>query len=152
MNLFIIGSTKSGKTTLAKTIAESNHIEASYDLKEKFPIKSYEDKSDYVCRITQEAINILKEDPDYFYNHIKSKIVNDKLNVISGVRNINDFIKLFNIETDKVLLLNCSPFTLFEEYGLNAIVDYIKFNEYINHKQIIFNEHSYQTNQMYYTR
>lgn len=148
MNLFIIGSTKSGKTTIAKTIADSNHIEASHDLKEKFPIKLYEDKGEYVCRITQEAINILKDDPDYFYNNIKSKIVNDKLNVISGVRNINDFIKLFNIETDKVVVLDMNPFTLFEDYGLSAIYYYLRFNEYINQKQIIFNEHSYKTNQM----
>ena len=138
MNIFIIGNTKSGKTTLAKLFKDANHIEASYDLKSKFPINYGESLQKYTNRLTNEAVKVLNKTPYYFSRHIKQNLVTDRTNVISGVRNINDFIELFDKTHDKVYYLKSKPLTGFEKYGTKAILSYLKFNELIDNKQYIF--------------
>lgn len=129
MNIFIIGGSGSGKTTLALFLKEKyglNHIEASGNLKLDYPINNLESFEDYVYRLSKTSREILLKDPDYFNRAIKEKMLD--CNVISGIRNPNDLLKLVNFNNDIVLVLKSDYKSEFEKIGIDSILSILEFS------------------------
>lgn len=127
MNIFIIGPSRSGKTTLANHLKVNgyNHIQASKALKNKYPIGTGEEYDKYVLRLTKISNKILQENPDHFIEYIKSNMIGD--NVIEGIRNPRDFCFLYNPVVDKVIITDGVCLSDFEKLGIEAILAIIKF-------------------------
>lgn len=127
MNIFIIGPSRSGKTTLANHFVKKgyNHIQASKTLKEQYPITRNEEYGKYVSRLTGISKQLLEENPDHFIDYIKFNMIEN--NVIEGVRNPRDFCFLYNPNIDKVILTSGDSLSDFEKLGIEAILSIIKF-------------------------
>lgn len=143
MNIFIIGYTKSGKTTLAKHICDLysfNHIEASCDLKKLYPIENNENLLEYTNRLSSISNELLHKDYNYFNNKIRNSLSKTKVNVISGIRNPVDLFSLVDFNKDIIIYMSQSTESLsdFEKYGIKSISDSLIFIEkFINEKSII---------------
>ncbi len=103
-NLFIIGNSQVGKSTLAKNLAEIfhyKHIGASEWVRSKFPPNvSREELTSY--SVEQLALN-----PNVCVDYIRNKydLENDSF-IIEGIRNPFDFVKLWNPQTDHIIFLS----------------------------------------------
>ena len=130
MNIFIVGGSGSGKTTLSNYIKDNymfNHIEASGNLKKDYPINKNESVIDYINRLSKKSKDILLNDVNYFNKAIFEKMTTN--NVISGIRNPNDLLKLINFSEDLVIVLESDYKSDFEKLGIESILSILTFSE-----------------------
>lgn len=107
MNIFIIGSSGTGKSPVAAKLANLGykHIKASQYFREAFgKDQNSMDRNQFIREITEFSKAILEKDPLINVRYIKGNL--DKLNVIEGVRNPIDFFNLYEPNSDKVIYLN----------------------------------------------
>ncbi|MEI8223900.1 MAG: NUDIX domain-containing protein [bacterium] len=143
-NVFIIGSTGTGKTTLGNFLIEQfnyKRVQLSSYLKQQFPRHEGESLFDYTQRITNQSKEFLKIDPDFFANHAKNNSSKDLGNIFDGVRNPRDFCVLFDPRRDIVINMVSSekPMTLFEERGVATILSFCNFYNEVYDRTTCFN-------------
>jgi hypothetical protein len=130
-NIFIVGNTKSGKTTLAKKIATKfnlEHVSASQWFRDNF--KGDPSSPAFVKEISVFSSQTLKANSNLNIEILQPKIVEGGC-VIEGVRNPRDFNALFIPERGDVVIwlysLSSKHSSVFEAYGLKAIRHSLKF-------------------------
>src|SRR5271165_3589483 len=107
MKVFIIGASKSGRTAVAKAIAEDSyryHYIAGSDFIESTfrPRYKQEDIEIYNQNLFNYSVNRLKLDPLFYINNVFDTIesVKDTHFIIDGIINPKDFIHLFDYNVD----------------------------------------------------
>ena len=125
MKIFVIGFSQSGKSTFSKTLAgtyNAEHITASNWTK-RFKI----DKSDpeYREKVTAASREALSKDHLVAVHAIRAAILDSSkaIKIIEGIRNPLDFMHLFDLKNDYVVLLlpkNVVSANLFDD-GVKAI-------------------------------
>jgi len=109
MNIFIIGSSGTGKTPIAKKISEALNMK-TVKASEYFRIKfndakiPFKNRDDFISKITKFSQQILKDDYNININYIKNQM--SVSCVIEGIRNPIDFTNIFNFNNDIVIKLN----------------------------------------------
>ena len=143
MQVFIIGATKSGKSTLARMIQEKgiSIYEAGSWVREEFhaqhPEPHDEMSNDFKNALTQFAKNKLKDNNLYSFQKYQEKTQNIAGNLaIIGVRNPDDFIHMIEQSKDNrvIFLTNRFDFTgeLADfETGIDVIKAYIQWKKAI---------------------
>ena len=114
MKILVVGMPKSGRTTVAKAIAnDSNnqYLDAVSWAKSSFrEPKEGEKPQQYDDEYHQWLINIIKKHPDMCIEMISSQMMGlshlSNNFVIDGIFSPRDFIKLFDINKDIVIFLN----------------------------------------------
>ena len=104
MNIFVLGYTHTGKSSLCDLLVEKtafNYVKGSKWVRSIFS----EDINNltFLENITAFSIKKLAENQDVCIDFVRQELKQD--NIIDGFRNVNDFMKLFNYKTDKVILL-----------------------------------------------
>lgn len=166
MKIFIIGSSNTGKTTLANNLSIKYcllHLKASKVIRDSFYYKEkdFESSDAFIKAITIYSLDELQKSPDLIIDNIKEVLAQNKKRncIIEGIRNPRDFFSLFDINEDKIILLKNKKSlkkTTFEK-GIDIIENYllwleetslrqnclqvIKFNTY-NEIERILNEKS----------
>ncbi len=133
MNLFIIGCSGAGKTSLATFLAEKLgmvHVPGSEWVRKRFPGPEPEDRAERARVLTAFAIEELKREPFAAVAYIESKYDLSRGGyIIDGARSIGDFVHLFDQRQDLVVHLsyinNQIPATDFEA-GLGLIADHLR--------------------------
>ena len=136
MKVFIIGATKSGKTTLAEKLSKKynfKHIKASALIRDIFPKNEsdFKSKQEFTEAITKFSLDINRKDPYIVSRYLRTSNNLDQNCIIEGIRNPNDFFELFDIANDKVILLKHENNDLKEtefEKGIEVIKDYLLWN------------------------
>ena len=136
MKVFIIGATKSGKTTLAEKLSKKydfKHIKASALIRDIFPKNEsdFKSKQEFTEAITKFSLDINRKDPYIVSRYLWTSNNLDQNCIIEGIRNPNDFFELFDIANDKVILLKHENSDLKEtefEKGIEIIKDYLLWN------------------------
>ena len=136
MKVFIIGATKSGKTTLAEKLSKKynfKHIKASALIRDIFPKNEsdFKSKQEFTEAITKFSIDVNRKDPYIISRYLRTSNNLDQNCIIEGIRNPNDFFELFDIVNDKVILLKHENNDLKEtefEKGIEIIKDYLLWN------------------------
>ena len=136
MKIFIIGATKSGKTTLAEKLSKKynfKHIKASALIRDIFPKNEsdFKSKQEFTEAITKFSLDINRKDPYIVSRYLRTSNNLDQNCIIEGIRNPNDFFELFDIANDKVILLKHENSDLKEtefEKGIEIIKDYLLWN------------------------
>lgn len=130
-NLFIIGKSGVGKTSLAKDICSNmnlKHIQASSWIRSKF--------DDNVSRevLTDASKVILNQDPFACINYIKAQNISNGDCVIEGLRNPFDFCNLFRPNIDFVIFINGPEInkTYDMDHGVHLIESIIYYIQNIN--------------------
>jgi hypothetical protein len=139
MQIFILGPTKSGKSTLAKVFKEKQyHIYeagswARTEYNKIYPQYQDEFSVEFKESLTKFALDKLQQNPLYsFQQYLTScaKITSTK--VIVGVRNPDDFINMFLQDSqNKVIFIDSQKVShgtlgTFEK-GLHVIEEYVKW-------------------------
>lgn len=141
MNIFIIGGSGSGKTTISKTLLSclpfenTKYIEASSYLKTFLDYPVISDNDNRSKKLTKFSLKKLKENPNCIVSLIQ-KDLDAEINIISGIRNPNDFIKLYDPLKDLVIISTAKTKTPFESVGIKAILSYLKFVSKFNLNKI----------------
>lgn len=136
-NVFLIGATKTGKTTLARRLAEDlglTHVSASAWLRGRPDVPApvaddapMRERVAFTEAITRRARAELSRDPDVCVDFLRQAhpSLDDGGFVVEGIRNPRDFLLLFRPERDLVLYLdfaaNPHPPTTFERDGIAVI-------------------------------
>ncbi len=136
MKVFIIGATKSGKTTLAEKLSKKydfKHIKASALIRDIFTKNEsdFKSKQEFTEAITKFSIDVNRKDPYIISRYLRTSNNLDQNCIIEGIRNPNDFFELFDIANDKVILLKHENNDLKEtefEKGIEVIKDYLLWN------------------------
>jgi len=111
MKIFILGLANSGRTTIAKALAEdgSHYISAMDWLRSTFrPSQSDEDNLDFERNFNDYLSERIKLHPYLIADNIQEIIKscpNNKF-IIDGVLNPQNFIKLFDYNQDIIIVLN----------------------------------------------
>jgi len=125
MNIFVLGGTKSGKSTIAKYIADTygfKLIQMSKPLKDRF------ERGDlnidvYTNMLVKTTLSYIgskeRRKSEYFLNYALLEMGPN--NVFDGVRNPRDFMRLFNHFEDMVIKMPGEGINAFEVDGLRAI-------------------------------
>lgn len=119
MNIFLIGPSRSGKTTLARRLVEAHPyltaVSSSRWLRDRLP-------SATVDELTSEATRVLRAHPSIARDHVRAQMASASGGcVIEGIRNPIDFSCLFDPRSDAVVFLNGPSATSFERDGVAAI-------------------------------
>lgn len=129
MKIFVLGISRSGKTTLAKGIAEElklPHISSSGWVRTHFA------EGAPISDMTAYSQEQLEKNPSACLDYLQANYDLSIPCVIEGIRNPFDFIHLFDPREDLVILLdyvkNLTEATLFES-GLEVIDRYVKWLE-----------------------
>lgn len=134
MNVFIIGTSRTGKSTLSEIFFDSgyNVIKASEYFRKSFKYTEdyFKDSNEFIHAITEFSKKELQKNPYVNIDYIKNNFSFLDKNVIEGIRNPIDFSSLFNASEDIVIILkkvggNISS-TDFEE-GIDIIENYMKW-------------------------
>lgn len=136
MKIFLIGLSKSGRTTVAKALAEKqgNYYVSAMDwLFSTFRVKtSSEDDLDYERNFTDYLIERIRANPYLISDNILEVIRTAPKNtnfIIDGLSNPQNFIKLFDYNQDLVVVLNRldseNDSTDQDNIALNVIRDYL---------------------------
>lgn len=137
-NVFLIGSTKVGKTTLAWTICFETSgidlvpVQASKWIKEQYNETNFPSYSEYVAFLTKKSREFLTDDPDCAIKRIKQSFNgNGGGCLIEGVRNPRDFMHLFDYRKDLVVFLSRDGMEIINEFeeGIEVIKQYVKWLE-----------------------
>lgn len=137
-NVFFIGPTKVGKSTLAWTLCFETPdvylvpVQASKWIKEQYSAASFASYPEYVAFLTQKSRELLAKDPDCAVKRIKQSF-----NccgggcLIEGVRNPRDFMQLFDYRKDLVVFLSRNGMEVVNEFeeGIEVIKQYVKWLE-----------------------
>ncbi|MCI0459887.1 MAG: hypothetical protein L0Z62_23295 [Gemmataceae bacterium] len=133
MSLFVLGSSRTGKTPFAAQVALAlgwQHLSASEWVRRRFPTAPYPDRAAYVQAITRFALAELKRDPRACVDYLSRTYDLSRPFVIDGVRNPHDFIHLFDPRADAAVFLEHIdtdlPPTRFER-GLEVIRAYLDY-------------------------
>lgn len=142
MQVFILGKTKSGKSTLANICKQEGYViyEAGNWARKEFELVNTgatdEFSTDFKENLTCYAIGKLKEDSYYsvkqYEKFLNAQKVDKKL--IVGVRNPDDFLQMLRMDKEnKVIFITSEKqfsgsLELFEE-GLKIIKNYIDWKE-----------------------
>lgn len=135
MKIFIIGLPQSGRTTIAKAVAEhfkARHIDAMSWVRSTFRsrkhdehIQRYEDEYDHFLSI-RRTVN-----PWFITSHVYDLLkshIDDKIFVIDGIASPRDFAELFDYRQDVVVFVNrtdgSTEFKDHENIGVSVIRDY----------------------------
>lgn len=135
MKIFIIGLPQSGRTTIAKAVAEhfkARHVDAMSWVRSTFRsrkhdehIQRYEDEYDHFLSI-RRTVN-----PWFITSHVYDLLkshVEDKIFVIDGIASPRDFSELFDYRHDVVVFVNrtdgITEFKDHENIGVSVIRDY----------------------------
>ena len=138
MKLFIIGQSRSGKTTLAKHIAHTchlRHISASNWVKQVWHLseQDFPSREAYIQAITDYSLEYLRKSPhacvDYIRQQLQQPLTSPQFcTIIDGIRNPYDFVNLFDQQRDRCLhlvyLSNPIATNNFEQ-GLTVIQAYL---------------------------
>lgn len=136
MKIFIIGISKTGKSTISKYLSEKynvEHIQASASIRNTFQYKeeNYNTQQEFIEAITKYSIKLNQKEPYFISNYIINNYNLKKDVIIEGIRNPNNFFSLFDITKDKVIILdylnNEINKTTFEK-GIDVIKEYLKWN------------------------
>lgn len=137
MSIFVLGMTKTGKTTLAYQLPKytgyaraggSAWVKARYAPPPGVEMGSPE----YLQGITAYSCEALRANPNACVDYIRAHHdVDEGYLIIEGLRNPRDFTLLFRPERDRVILLNYpeNPIvpTDFERHGVRAIRDTLEW-------------------------
>lgn len=135
MKIFIIGLPQSGRTTIAKAVAEhfkARHVDAMSWVRSTFRnrkhdehIQRYEDEYDHFLSI-RRTVN-----PWFITSHVYDLLkshADDKIFVIDGIASPRDFSELFDYRHDVVVFVNrtdgITEFKDHENIGVSVIRDY----------------------------
>lgn len=154
MNIFILGVSQTGKSTTSKYLSEKynlTHIQASIMVRNTFKFKEsdFKTKQEFIEAITKYSIELNRVSPNPVSDYIIDNYILDNV-IIEGIRNPNNFHKLFNIKEDIVIYLdylnNPVSKTSFEK-GLDNIIGYLEWNCEMGilpkerFQKIVFNEY-----------
>lgn len=140
MKIFIIGISKTGKSTLSTYLSNKynlEHIQSSLSIRNSFEYKEsdFNNKQEFIEAITQYSIELNQKVPNFISTYIKNNYDLTKNVIIEGIRNPNNFFDLFNINEDKVIFLdylnNEVKQTKFED-GIDVIKNYLNWNLELN--------------------
>lgn len=140
MKIFIIGISKTGKSTLSTYLSNKynlEHIKSSLSIRNSFEYKEsdFNNKQDFINAITEYSIELNQKVPNFISTYIKNNYDLTKNVIIEGIRNPNNFFDLFNINEDKVIFLdylnNEVKQTKFEN-GIDVIKHYLNWNLELN--------------------
>lgn len=133
-NIFVIGPTECGKSTLCKEIEKIDdthvfyrHISIGNHFKQKFPNNKKEGYTDY---LTQKCKELLAKNPDYVINFYKEKgNCHGGGMIIDGLRNPRDFVHLFDFNQDLVIFVERDGFEIKNEFeaGIDVIKNYVEW-------------------------
>lgn len=143
MKIFIIGTTNSGKSTLAKYISNILNapiISAGAWMKKNYYQAVEETKENYTKMLTRTSMGFLQKNPNFFLEKIQDEVqknIYSSVIIIEGIRNPRDFIHLFNPNEDVVILVNSvineiKEYPEFEIKGLEIIDELIKYFKLIS--------------------
>lgn len=133
-NVFIIGKTKSAKTSFAEWVVsnypEYDLISASGWIKSQFP-PTTSDYAAYVQFLSTESERQLSHDPDKCIKYVSSKMqeVFGGMWVVEGVRNPRDFCHMFDYRHDFVFFIE-NPSHEFGgafDDGVSVIQEYVQW-------------------------
>lgn len=129
--IFVIGHSKTGKSPVAQRIA--NHygypvIEAGAWARALCPAKEGEMSEEYVPRVSQAALEALKNDPRISVRHVVSHLsTTTGPCLIVGIRNPFDFANLVDPTKDHVIFIESDvPLSDFEQEGITLIQGMVK--------------------------
>lgn len=142
MQVFILGKTKSGKSTLANICQEQGYIiyEAGSWARKEFDLINTgshdEFSSEFKENLTAYALTKLKEDSYYSVKKYEQFLLENKHDkkLIVGVRNPDDFLNMLRMDKlNKVIFINTEKsyegsLELFEQ-GLQIIKDYLNWRK-----------------------
>lgn len=138
MKLFIVGFSKTGKTTSCKKLAEAfpeiTHVQSSTWVKLAAPQLAAEDDDAYRHRLVAKSNELTAIKPDICINYVKNCLPKDVtgprvLAAIEGIRNPRDIAALLAPE-DKVVFVrsnHITPHTTYEADGNSAIHTMVRF-------------------------
>jgi hypothetical protein len=135
MKIFIVGMPQSGRTTVAKSLGQSNqycYIDAFSWVKSMFrDPKIGEPTPQYEEEFHHWFTNRIKTDPSFIVNNIfncMDAYDNDVNFIIDGITSPRDFTRLFDINQDIVVFLNrldnTAEYKDYENIGVSVIRDY----------------------------
>jgi len=148
MKIFVIGYSRTGKTSFAKKLAKDigfEHLTASSWLREIYdgPAQSHLSEKELIRKMTDFSIEQLKANPFVAAKFLSEKIKDVENIVIDGIRNPIDFQALFDPKVDHVILINRKgylPQTRFEMAGIDAICCILDFYAIID-KDFAYRRH-----------
>lgn len=112
MNIYILGLPQSGRTTVAKELAQQldfTYLSSCDWLKQSFRLPNVnEHEQSYVEEYQKYFFDRVKANPDICVNNIVNTISYQKQNhfIIDGINSPRDFIKLFDCSKDMIVILN----------------------------------------------
>lgn len=131
MKIFVIGYSRTGKTPLAKMLADTlgfEHISGSVWIKQALKESDFEgmSKQEAIDYMTSESMRYLKANPDTAANVLVSQVAyfGGENTIVEGLRNPRDFRALYDSREDVVIYLEregFGPATDFERLGVEAI-------------------------------
>lgn len=125
MNIFIIGGSQVGKSTISKKIKKYIPTFTLIEMGSYFK----DTPKNRTSELTKRSLNLLRDNHKTFYEYYeKNKSVS---NIIVGVRNPLDFALMFNPNTDIVIITEerSAIETEFEKTGIKAISEVLLFSE-----------------------
>lgn len=144
MQIFLMGKTKTGKTTISellqKKYPQSKVYEAGAWARKEFQSfyfeASDEFSNEFKNKLTEFALKKLREDSLYSFKQYESWKANNKSDVtfISGVRNPDDFIHMLEKDTNNIIVFIDTKknfegsLELFEK-GLVIIKNYVSWKK-----------------------
>lgn len=145
VKIFILGTSQSGKTTLAKAICQQlplQHVSASTWVRKHFH-ENTQDKQSLIASMSAFATQQLKQNPFACIEELKKTYDLNQPSVIEGVRNPFDFANLFDPSADGVIRIsfknNKLQPTEFEK-GLEVVDDLLSWmfkNQMISDTQVL---------------
>lgn len=133
MLMIIIGNTGTGKSTLAKRIADLFPTEdRPYVLSAGRWIREHQNEwghgPEISQKLSQASTEILQKDPTFCLRWLRSQTETCRPVIIEGLRNPVDFAGLYTPGEDIVVRINGgTPHSEFERIGLTAINSYLDF-------------------------
>lgn len=154
MQIFLMGKTKTGKTTISqllkKEYSQSQIYEAGAWAREEFQLfyrENFDEYSnDFKNKLTEFALQKLRKDSLYSFKKYKEWKMNNKnqITLISGVRNPDDFIHMLEEDKNNIIIFIdtqksfSGALELFEK-GLTLIENYVLWKKELGVNIPIFN-------------
>lgn len=151
VKIFVLGTSQSGKTTLAKRICDElslQHVSASAWVRKNFK-ECYVDKQAHIQSMTAFATDQLKHNPFICIQELQTSYDLNLPSVVEGIRNPFDFAHLFDPRTDCIVWVkyknNKLATTEFEKGLLvvDALLSWLVQNKLVSFKQIFNFEFEY---------